>query len=174
VPHAGSGVGTPADPGAGSPAGQEAASTPAAQPGSPGGSGTGSPGGLDDIIAWQEEIFAARQPESRRLASRAGLALAGGVTSSWQTTRPQPVWVSHGQGSKVYDVDGNERRMTRASQIESETVEWGVMDDDGRVTKCPAEHDARDYQAAHGGELVYRVTIQHTRRLGVRRSLCLS
>jgi glutamate-1-semialdehyde 2,1-aminomutase len=34
--------------------------------------------------------------------------LAGGVTSSWQITAPQPVWLSHGQGSKVYDVDGNE------------------------------------------------------------------
>src|SRR5258707_12774550 len=77
---------------------------PAESPGHP----TGSLAGIGDIIAWQEEIFAARQPESRRLASRAGLALAGGVTSSWQTTRPQPVWLSHGKGSKVYDVDGNE------------------------------------------------------------------
>jgi glutamate-1-semialdehyde 2,1-aminomutase len=108
VPHAGSGVGTPADPGAGSPAGRGAASAAVSQPGSPGGTGTGSPGRLHDIRPWQEEIFAARQPESRRLASRAGLALAGGVTSSWQTTRPQPVWLSHGKGSKVYDVDGSE------------------------------------------------------------------
>src|SRR4030088_3501114 len=108
VPHAGSGVGTPADPGAGSPAGRGAASAASSPPGSPGGSGTGSPGRLDDIIAWQEEIFAARQPESRRLASRAGLALAGGVTSGGQPPRPQPVWLSHGNGSKVYDVDGNE------------------------------------------------------------------
>ena len=38
-------------------------------------------------------------------ARRSG-ALAGGVTSSWQITAPQPVWLSHGQGSKVYDVDG--------------------------------------------------------------------
>jgi glutamate-1-semialdehyde 2,1-aminomutase len=63
---------------------------------------------LDELIAGQEEIFIARQPESRRLASRAAGALAGGVTSSWQSTRPQPVWLSHGQGSKIYDVDGNE------------------------------------------------------------------
>src|SRR5580658_3317641 len=27
---------------------------------------------------------------------------------SWQITAPQPVWLSHGHGSKVYDVDGNE------------------------------------------------------------------
>ena len=78
------------------------------------GPGAGSPvsgestASIGDIIAWQEEVFAARQPESRRLAGRAGRALAGGVTSSWQTTRPQPVWLSHGKGSKIYDVDGNE------------------------------------------------------------------
>jgi glutamate-1-semialdehyde 2,1-aminomutase len=69
---------------------------------------TGPPVNLSEIIATQEEIFTRRQPESRRMASRAGRALAGGVTSSWQITRPQPVWLSHGKGSKVYDVDGNE------------------------------------------------------------------
>ena len=69
---------------------------------------TQAPVNLAGIIAQQEEIFAERQPESRRMASRAGHALAGGVTSSWQITRPQPVWLSHGKGSKIYDVDGNE------------------------------------------------------------------
>src|ERR1700735_1988241 len=63
---------------------------------------------VHEIIAVQEEIFCARQEESRRLAQRADHALAGGVTSSWQITRPQPVWLSHGKGSKVFDVDGNE------------------------------------------------------------------
>jgi glutamate-1-semialdehyde 2,1-aminomutase len=63
---------------------------------------------LDELIAQQEEIFCERQHESRRLAARADQALAGGVTSSWQITRPQPVWLSHGKGSKIYDVDGNE------------------------------------------------------------------
>jgi glutamate-1-semialdehyde 2,1-aminomutase len=63
---------------------------------------------LAQIIDEQERIFTARQPESRRLAGLAAASLAGGVTSSWQITAPQPVWLSHGQGSKVYDVDGNE------------------------------------------------------------------
>ena len=63
---------------------------------------------LTDIIAEQEEIFLRRQPESARMAARARGSLAGGVTSSWQITAPQPVWLSHGHGSKVYDVDGNE------------------------------------------------------------------
>ena len=42
------------------------------------------------------------------MADRARRSLAGGVTSSWQITVPQPVWLSHGKGSKIYDVDGNE------------------------------------------------------------------
>jgi glutamate-1-semialdehyde 2,1-aminomutase len=63
---------------------------------------------LQEIIATQEEIFVRRQPESARLAAAAVGHLVGGVTSSWQITAPQPVWLSHGKGSKVYDVDGNE------------------------------------------------------------------
>ena len=63
---------------------------------------------LGEIIAAQEGIFLARQPESARMAARAAGSLAGGVTSSWQITVPQAVWLSHGRGSKVWDVDGNE------------------------------------------------------------------
>ena len=65
-------------------------------------------GRLAEIIAEQERIFIDRQPESARLARCAPEVLAGGVTSSWQISRPQPVWLSHGAGSKVWDVDGNE------------------------------------------------------------------
>ncbi len=63
---------------------------------------------LKQIIAEQEEIFVRRQPKSQRLAEEASQHLAGGVTSSWQITVPQPVWLSRGRGSKVWDVDGNE------------------------------------------------------------------
>jgi glutamate-1-semialdehyde 2,1-aminomutase len=63
---------------------------------------------LGRVIAEQERIFKERQPESARMAGRARQMLAGGVTSSWQITAPQPVWLSHGRGSKIYDVDGNE------------------------------------------------------------------
>jgi glutamate-1-semialdehyde 2,1-aminomutase len=63
---------------------------------------------LKEIIAAQEEIFVRRQPNSAHLAEAAQQHRAGGVTSSWQITAPQPVWLSHGHGSKVYDVDGNE------------------------------------------------------------------
>jgi glutamate-1-semialdehyde 2,1-aminomutase len=63
---------------------------------------------LQGIIEEQEEIFVRRQPTSQRLAEQAKQHLAGGVTSSWQITAPQPVWLSHGRGSKVWDVDGND------------------------------------------------------------------
>ena len=63
---------------------------------------------LDAVVSEQEEIFLARQPRSRAYIERAKRSLAGGVTSSWQITRPQAVWLSHGSGSKIYDVDGTE------------------------------------------------------------------
>ncbi|HEY6792812.1 MAG TPA: aminotransferase class III-fold pyridoxal phosphate-dependent enzyme [Trebonia sp.] len=63
---------------------------------------------IERLIAQQEAIFTRRQPKSAELAARARGVLAGGVTSNWQITEPQPVWLSHGNGSKVYDVDGNE------------------------------------------------------------------
>src|SRR5918994_953184 len=42
------------------------------------------------------------------IAAQEGRSLAGGVTSSWQISRPQAVWISHGLGSRVWDADGNE------------------------------------------------------------------
>jgi glutamate-1-semialdehyde 2,1-aminomutase len=63
---------------------------------------------LDVLIEEEEKKFVDRQPGSRAMSERAMKALAGGVTSNWQITRPQAVWISHGRGSKIYDVDGNE------------------------------------------------------------------
>src|SRR5450631_746551 len=63
---------------------------------------------LEQLIEQQEKIFLDRQPQSRAMLERARHSLAGGVTSSWQISRPQAVWISHGAGSNVYDVDGTE------------------------------------------------------------------
>ena len=63
---------------------------------------------VDALIAEGEARFVARQPESARLLEQARGSLAGGVTSSWQIAWPQPIWVSHGKGSKVFDADGTE------------------------------------------------------------------
>jgi glutamate-1-semialdehyde 2,1-aminomutase len=62
---------------------------------------------LERLIEEQEAIFLARQPRSAEMLEFARRSLAGGTTSSWQITRPQAVWLSHGAGSKVYDVDGH-------------------------------------------------------------------
>jgi glutamate-1-semialdehyde 2,1-aminomutase len=63
---------------------------------------------LEALIAREEARFLERQPRSAQLLQRASRSLAGGVTSSWQIARPQAVWLSHGVGSKVWDVDGTE------------------------------------------------------------------
>ena len=63
---------------------------------------------VDQLIADEEQVFLRRQPRSTELIAIAEEHLAGGATSNWQIAEPQAVWMSHGAGSKVYDVDGNE------------------------------------------------------------------
>ena len=63
---------------------------------------------VDQLIADEEQVFLRRQPRSTELIALAGEHLAGGATSNWQIAQPQAVWMSHGRGSKVYDVDGTE------------------------------------------------------------------
>jgi glutamate-1-semialdehyde 2,1-aminomutase len=60
------------------------------------------------LIAVEEQVFLRRQPRSTELIAQARRHLAGGATSNWQIAQPQAVWMSHGAGSKVYDVDGTE------------------------------------------------------------------
>jgi glutamate-1-semialdehyde 2,1-aminomutase len=63
---------------------------------------------LDELIAEQEAAFLRGQRCSTELTERARRSLAGGVTSTWQISRPQPIWIDRGEGSHVWDVDGNE------------------------------------------------------------------
>lgn len=63
---------------------------------------------LDDLIATEQRKFLERAPKATEMSLRASRSLAGGVTSSWQISEPQPVWIDRGQGSRVWDVDGNE------------------------------------------------------------------
>lgn len=63
---------------------------------------------LDQLISGEEQVFLSRQPRSTELIARAAEHLAGGATSNWQIAQPQAVWMSHGVGSKVFDVDGTE------------------------------------------------------------------
>jgi glutamate-1-semialdehyde 2,1-aminomutase len=65
-------------------------------------------GTVTQLIDKETETFLARQPKSRELIAKARSCLAGGATSNWQIAEPQAVWMSHGKGSKLYDVDGME------------------------------------------------------------------
>lgn len=61
---------------------------------------------LDGLIAVQEKIFLARTGESQRLRHGCADVLPGGVVSNWQDAPPGAVWIDHGSGSRVFDVDG--------------------------------------------------------------------
>ncbi len=63
---------------------------------------------LDRLIEEEERRFLERSPRGEEFASRANTLLPGGVTSSWQISRPRPIWIEEGKGSRVRDVDGNE------------------------------------------------------------------
>ncbi|HZZ96437.1 MAG TPA: aspartate aminotransferase family protein [Jatrophihabitantaceae bacterium] len=63
---------------------------------------------LDELIEREAQAFLQRQPRSTEMIKKAREHLAGGATSNWQIAQPQAVWMSHGAGSKVYDVDGTE------------------------------------------------------------------
>jgi glutamate-1-semialdehyde 2,1-aminomutase len=71
-------------------------------------SGTDRRTRIDELIEGEERRFVERQPRSGELAERARRSLAGGVTSNWQIHRPQAVWIDRGEGSRIWDVDGNE------------------------------------------------------------------
>src|SRR3954454_10265421 len=63
---------------------------------------------VDALIASESEAFVLRQPRSTAMIAEAAQSLAGGATSNWQIALPQAVWMSHGRGSHVWDVDGTE------------------------------------------------------------------
>jgi glutamate-1-semialdehyde 2,1-aminomutase len=63
---------------------------------------------LDQLVEREEATFVARMSTSQAMFERASRTLPGGVPSSWASSRPVPVWVSHGLGGRVWDVDGTE------------------------------------------------------------------
>ena len=58
----------------------------------------------------ERETAALDEKHARSLSYReeAKTRLPGGVSSSWQTWPPHPIYVSHGKGAHVWDIDGNE------------------------------------------------------------------
>ena len=37
-----------------------------------------------------------------------GAHVAGGVASSWQDSPPHTIYIDHGEGNRIWDIDGNE------------------------------------------------------------------
>jgi glutamate-1-semialdehyde 2,1-aminomutase len=62
---------------------------------------------LDTLIDEQEKLFLARTQGSQRMRDECIDVMPGGVTSSWQDAPPGTVWIDHGHGSRIVDVDGN-------------------------------------------------------------------
>ena len=54
------------------------------------------------------EQFKNRTPKSGRLFGRAAGVLPGGLTHDLRRQHPYPLYVSHGEGSRKWDADGNE------------------------------------------------------------------
>jgi glutamate-1-semialdehyde 2,1-aminomutase len=63
---------------------------------------------IEELTAREQTRLDERTPGSCAMYERARGALAGGVASSYQVRDPWPIYLSHGAGSKVWDVDGNE------------------------------------------------------------------
>lgn len=63
---------------------------------------------MDQLIVEQEKIMLGRTERSQAMRAEAQSVLAGGVASSWQDAPPCAVWIDHGKGSKIWDVDGTE------------------------------------------------------------------
>jgi glutamate-1-semialdehyde 2,1-aminomutase len=63
---------------------------------------------MDQLIVEQEKAMLARTERSQEMRAEAEAVLAGGIASSWQDAPPCAVWIDHGKGSRVWDVDGTE------------------------------------------------------------------
>ncbi len=63
---------------------------------------------LNGLIEQQERLLVERVPTSAALREQARDVLPGGVASNWQDAPPIAVWLSHGHGAYVVDVDGTE------------------------------------------------------------------
>ena len=60
------------------------------------------------LIAKEEERFRSARRRSDEMWNSAKEFISRGVPSSFQDAQPQPIFVDHGLGSRIWDVDGNE------------------------------------------------------------------
>ena len=63
---------------------------------------------VDELIAKEEATLQPRHRASIEYREVAERFVAGGVASSWQDSPPHAIYVDRGDGSRLWDVDGNE------------------------------------------------------------------
>lgn len=65
-------------------------------------------GRVEELIERQSAALAAKLPRSIAFAKRASQSLAGGVACSWHALDPHTIYGVRGEGSRLWDLDGNE------------------------------------------------------------------
>src|SRR4051794_18211194 len=63
---------------------------------------------IRELIEREEQRLNDATAQSGEMFRRAHEVLSGGVASSYQLRDPWPIYLEHGDGPKVWDVDGNE------------------------------------------------------------------
>ena len=63
---------------------------------------------IAELSERQRAEILARTPRSQEHYDRAVAVMPGGVPSSFQAGKPRPIYIDHGEGCHVWDVDGNE------------------------------------------------------------------
>jgi len=63
---------------------------------------------ISELTQRETAALDARTQGSREFYARARKSLVGGVASSYQSRDPWPIYLSHGKGANVWDIDGNE------------------------------------------------------------------
>ncbi len=66
------------------------------------------PARVEELTQRQEARLAEKLSRSIEFAKRASQSLAGGVSCSWHALDPYTIYGSHGEGSSLWDLDGNE------------------------------------------------------------------
>src|SRR4029434_2273289 len=63
---------------------------------------------VDRLIQEQEGELEPKHRASIAYREIAELHVAGGVASSWQASPPHAIFIERGDGSRIWDIDGNE------------------------------------------------------------------
>jgi glutamate-1-semialdehyde 2,1-aminomutase len=63
---------------------------------------------MDQLIAQEEGKLEPKHRASIEYRKVVEKSLVGGVASSWQDSPPHAIYIDHGQGSRIWDIDGNE------------------------------------------------------------------